>query len=180
MVPVTVLIPTLNVPISVDPAGVTMPVHETSQSPAVSEADDTLTAVPVVSDTPVKFVGVATSPTLPAFALAPFVIPTMLGWRMVGLVPKTTKPVPVSSEMTPANCADVVAENCESGLPVFGIVVQAGAVDAPVETIAWPAVDPVGLSSWIGLRVVAFAAKAENAKTHERSFFMEVFNGERI
>lgn len=36
---------------------------------------------------------------------------------------------------------------------------QPGAVDGPVETIACPADDPAGLSSWIGFRVVALAAE---------------------
>jgi len=46
---------------------------------------------------------------------------------IVGLVAKTSDPVPVSSEITPSNSAEVVAANCES-LPV----VTATLVIAPV------------------------------------------------
>jgi hypothetical protein len=49
----------------------------------------------------------------------------------VGLVPKTAKPVPVSSLKTPASCAEVVAANCDSGLPVTPHVAhEATPVDA--------------------------------------------------
>lgn len=36
----------------------------------------------------------------------------------VGDVPKTRRPVPVSSLITPANCAEVVAANCDNGFDV--------------------------------------------------------------
>lgn len=40
------------------------------------------------------------------------------GVMSVGLLLSTTNPVPVSSEITPANCTDVVEANCERGLVV--------------------------------------------------------------
>jgi len=39
------------------------------------------------------------------------------GVTRVGEVAKTSAPLPVSSEITPASCEDVVAANWESGLP---------------------------------------------------------------
>ena len=49
----------------------------------------------------------------------------MVGDAIVGDVPKTAAPVPVSSERTPANCAEVVDANCESGCPTTPQVAQA-------------------------------------------------------
>jgi len=40
------------------------------------------------------------------------------GVTSVGEVANTSAPDPVSSEITPANCADVVAANCDNGLAV--------------------------------------------------------------
>lgn len=40
--------------------------------------------------------------------------PVIVGVDIAGPVLNTTTPVPVSSEITPANCADVVAANCAS------------------------------------------------------------------
>ena len=40
------------------------------------------------------------------------------GVTRVGEVAKTAAPVPVSSDSTPANCAEVVAANCDKGLAV--------------------------------------------------------------
>src|SRR5262245_36457759 len=48
----------------------------------------------------------------------------MLGVVKDGDVANTSGPEPVSSEMTPASCADVVAANCDSGLPVTPHVAQ--------------------------------------------------------
>ena len=54
----------------------------------------------------------------------------IVGVTMVGDVPKTAAPVPVSSLMTPASWAEVVDANCESGLPVTPHVAQAIIPDA--------------------------------------------------
>jgi hypothetical protein len=45
----------------------------------------------------------------------------IVGVASVGDVPKTRAPLPVSSVITPASCADVVVANCDSGLPVRAI-----------------------------------------------------------
>jgi hypothetical protein len=58
--------------------------------------------------------------------LAVYVQP-ILGVVIVGEVPNTSDPVPVSSEITPASSEDVVAANCDN-LPV----VKATLVIAPV------------------------------------------------
>src|SRR4051794_34270370 len=44
--------------------------------------------------------------------------PLITGVARVGVVPKTRAPEPVSSEITPASCDEVVAANCDSGLVV--------------------------------------------------------------
>ena len=41
----------------------------------------------------------------------PFINGVVIPVVKVGLVPKTKAPVPVSSDITPANCAEVVAAN---------------------------------------------------------------------
>ena len=96
----------------------------TSQSPAVREMLVTLAVVTVVRLTalPVATRELTTSPTLPADALPTAVVPTMLGVLMVGDVPNTAKPVPVSSDSTPSNCADVVAANTDKLLLVYATV----------------------------------------------------------
>jgi hypothetical protein len=106
---------------------------------------------PVVSETAVP-VAVTNSPTLPAAALLFVDVPTIFGVVIVGDVPKTNAPLPVSSEITPASCADVVEANCASvpeveAAPVTLAAVRfahAGGDDAPCETTACPAVEPVG------------------------------------
>ena len=143
------------------------------------------------------------------------VAPAMVGVVSDGDVPNTAAPVPVSSDSTPSNCAEVVEANCDRLLLVSANVVpqekpvplvyfsalfavlqlgsatavgaavdpvvlaiavfaptgasepattlpHAGAVLAPVETMAWPDVDPAGLSSWTGV-VVAAEATAQNS-----------------
>jgi hypothetical protein len=52
------------------------------------------------------------------FVSVPLVGVPKIGVTSVGDVAKTAAPVPVSSEITPRNCADVVAANCDSGLLV--------------------------------------------------------------
>jgi hypothetical protein len=53
---------------------------------------------------------------------------------------------------------------------------QAGAELAPVETIAWPDVEPFGFRSWIGLSVAAKDADAKIASvTAERNRFISLF-----
>lgn len=90
---------------------------ETSQSPAVKLSDAQFAATSVVSDTGVVLFTDRYSPTLPAAALPAFVTPVIVGVVMVGDVPNTAAPVPVSSVRTPANCADVVLENCARDAP---------------------------------------------------------------
>jgi hypothetical protein len=58
----------------------------------------------------------------------------------VGAVSKTATPDPVSSLRTPANCADVVAANCDRGLPVTPQVAQA---IVPVPVIVPPVIGDV-------------------------------------
>jgi hypothetical protein len=89
---------------------VTNPV--TSQSPAVREILVAFTLTVEVNATPEALL-LTNSPSLPAAALLFVVVPTMFGWFSVGVVPRTSKPVPVSSEITPASWADVVAANCD-------------------------------------------------------------------
>ncbi len=48
-----------------------------------------------------------------------------IGVTKVGDVAKTAAPLPVSSLNTPASCAEVVAANCDSGLPVTPHVAHA-------------------------------------------------------
>jgi hypothetical protein len=49
---------------------------------------------------------------------------------------------------------------------------HAGALDAPVDTIACPAVEPAGLSSWIGLSVAPNAIEESASSAIERSRFI--------
>lgn len=52
-------------------------------------------------------------PTEPVAALSFVAVPTILGVVSVGEVPNTSEPDPVSSDITPSNCADVVDANCD-------------------------------------------------------------------
>ena len=56
------------------------------------------------------------------FDSVPLVGVPSIGVTRVGLVANTRLPEPVSSEITPANCADVVAANCPNVPPVTAIV----------------------------------------------------------
>ncbi|MEI5996842.1 hypothetical protein H3V53_06390 [Paraburkholderia bengalensis] len=77
----------------------------------------------------------------------------------VGDVPNTSDPVPVSSEITPSNCAEVVAANCDSAPLVNAmaeahvkpeLVVQRSALFAPeqlgIANAVGDAVEPVALA----------------------------------
>lgn len=75
-----------------------------------------------------------------AFVSVPDVGVPRTGVTNVGLVANTSAPLPVSSLMTPASCADVVAANCESGLPVTPHV---GHAIVPVEVIVPPVMGEV-------------------------------------
>ena len=55
----------------------------------------------------------------------------------------------------------------------LGALDHAGAPEGPVDVMTWPLVLPAGLSSWIGVRVVA-ATAAENAKAKMESSFFAV------
>jgi len=59
--------------------------------------------------------------------------PFNTGELIVGPVPNTAEPLPVSSLSTPASCADVVAANCERSPPVAAAprAVRAAAAVAP-------------------------------------------------
>ena len=62
----------------------------------------------------------------------------------VGAVLNTARPVPVSSLKTLANCAEVVAANCDNGFAVEAFPVaacQTGALPAPVLVKTYPAVE---------------------------------------
>lgn len=102
----------------------------TSQSPAVNAAEVQLKAAPLVMLVTVAFAWMY-SPTPPAFTLLFVVVPTMPAvcdgvMAPVALIAatatvpvnvgdalNTASPVPVSSDRTPANCAEVVAANCD-------------------------------------------------------------------
>lgn len=122
-------------------------VAQTSQSPAVREIDVTFVAVPLVSETGVLLVAHPVGlpplvtceqmywPILPAFALSLVAVPAMPAVLDGVIVPvavsaavvtvpvnvgdtlNTATPVPVSSDSTPASCAEVVLANCDR-LPV--------------------------------------------------------------
>ena len=67
------------------------------------------------------------------------------GVTSVGVVANTMTPVPVSSEITPFSCNDVVAANCDNGLvvkasPPPGRVVQTGGTVVPPLSSACPTV----------------------------------------
>lgn len=210
----------------------------TSQSPAVRLMLVMLVAVAFVREMPAGDDEMY-SPTLPAFALLFVVVPTMpavcegvivllnviaplnvgvpatvpdsVGEAIAGDVPNTAAPLPVSSDSTPSNCADVVVANCDR-LPVVSAKVvphdrpvplvyfsalfavlqlgtalasgealepaklpitvlapagarlpattvdHAGAVLGPVETMACPAMEPDGFSSWTGVVVAPIAS----------------------
>lgn len=134
--------------------------------------------------------------------MPPAVVPTMFGVVIVGLAPKTADPVPVSSEMTPANCAEVVGANCDNGLAVAAAprlvravetlatsdrlfaaarpprpesvtVVQTGTLLDPVEAMTCPDVEPSGLSNESGVSVVAEASEEKtSASARVNSFFI--------
>ncbi|MDP9651690.1 hypothetical protein [Paraburkholderia caledonica] len=55
---------------------------------------------------------VVNEPVLPLIGALLIVPPEIVGVLIVGDVPKTAEPLPVSSEMTPASCAEVVEANC--------------------------------------------------------------------
>lgn len=57
---------------------------------------------------------VVNEPVLPLIGALLIVPPEIVGVLIVGDVPNTAEPLPVSSDSTPANCADVVAANCAS------------------------------------------------------------------
>lgn len=48
----------------------------------------------------------------PLYECAPATVPDSVGDAIVGEVPNTTAPEPVSSDSTPSSCADVVLANC--------------------------------------------------------------------
>jgi hypothetical protein len=93
----------------------------------------------------------------------------MTGLLSVGLVPNTSAPLPVSSEITPASCAEVVAANCAS-VPVVAAMdvmqknpvpgFHRNALFAPpqlgMENAVGLAVDPVTLA------MTVFAATGAN------------------
>jgi len=65
--------------------------------------------------------------------------PETVGASIVGDVPKTSDPVPVSFEITPASSADVVAAKAESLLAVSAMVpVVFGPVKFPVPVVNDP------------------------------------------
>src|SRR5690349_5338615 len=64
----------------------------------------------------------------------------MMGVVSVGPVPNTAAPVPVGLVIIPSNCAEVVAANWESGLPVTPQVAQA---IVPVAVIVPPVIGEV-------------------------------------
>ncbi len=79
-------------------------------------------ALPVLIIAPVKFALVVTVPAVNPGAVPVIFVPIRtegvprFGVTKVGEVEKTSEPLPVSSEITPANCEDVVDANCDNGL----------------------------------------------------------------
>lgn len=177
----------------VEPAEV---VHETVpqtfQSPAVSVIDVMFAAVELVSviADPLDSVDETNSPTLPAFALSPAVVPTIpavvdgvidpVAWSVVnlpdaGVAPPMAggaahtpvlqvKPVPlvycrmlddvlqlgIANAVGPADdpvAFAITVLAAIAAIPLTPIPPHAGAFDAPVETMAWPLEEPVGLSN---------------------------------
>lgn len=57
---------------------------------------------------------VVNEPVLPLIGALVTVPPEMVGALSVGDVPNTADPLPVSSDSTPASCAEVVDANCAS------------------------------------------------------------------
>ena len=101
--PVVVISPVKSAPVSIAaPAAVTLAVSVTSAPGSTPVVAPTVkpAAVPVML-VPINVEGV------PKF-----------GVTSVGDVPKTNEPVPVSSDITPNNCKDVVDANCDNGLDV--------------------------------------------------------------
>lgn len=94
----------------VEPPGVNLTTPRTSQSPGVSETLVQLAAAADVSDV-AAVVAERYSPTLPAAALPPEIVPTMFGAVIVGVSENTADPEPVSSLRTPASCELVVDAN---------------------------------------------------------------------
>jgi hypothetical protein len=114
-------------------------------------------------------VAVTYSPTLPAFAFAPVVTPTMLGVVIVGAVPSTMPPVPVTAVPSAADTPVPSPVILDTGMDVEPHV---GGVVAPVDTIACPAVEPVGLSNWTGTSVAPNAIDDSQKNTIARSRFI--------
>src|SRR5471030_85607 len=81
-------------------------------------------------------------PTLPAAAAAPVVSPTIFGVAIVGDVPSTMLPDPVTAEprAVPTPVPSPVRD--ETATPA-----HANAVDGPVETMACPEAHPTGFSN---------------------------------
>jgi hypothetical protein len=131
------------------PAGLKRTTAVTSQSPAVRDIDVTFVTVPLVSET-VLAVPVMYSPTLPAVALLLVETPTILGVVIVGLMPNTAAPLPVSSDRTPASCAEVVAANCASVPLVSAYAVPHENPDALVYFRALFAVLQLGSATAVG------------------------------
>lgn len=61
---------------------------------------------------------VVNAPVLPLIGVPEIVPPLIAGVAIVGDVPNNKLPDPLSSETTPASCAEVVAANCDSGFDV--------------------------------------------------------------
>lgn len=63
-----------------------------------------------------------------------------------------------------------------AAMPLTPMPPHAGALEAPVETIACPLLEPVGFSNCTGLSVVPKAIDAENVRNTARIFFMGSFS----
>ena len=85
----------------------------------------------------------------------------------------------MTSPTLPAAAFDVLVTPIIFGVVIVGddaptTAVQAGALEAPVETIACPLVEPTGLISWIGRFVAACAQidAALNSEINSRFIFI--------
>ena len=100
-----------------------------------------MAALPVLVTSPVKFALVVTFPAVRPEAVPVIFVPTSAdgvpkaGVTKVGEVAKTAEPVPVSSEITPANSEDVVADKALNLSVVTTKVFEVG-IEVPFTLVA--------------------------------------------
>jgi hypothetical protein len=185
-----VLTPTVTDSIAVVPVGVKSVSHETIQLPGASDMLAVLAWTNTVNGTFVRFVGVGASPMLPACALSfvavalmPIVEDGVIRAENVcaplhvfapfsrGTVAPLVPVLTVADVPSPRFVRDVAALATSDRLlalasppiPAGVTVPHPADVVGPVDTIAWPDVEPAGLMSAGGTNVVAYAEKVSSA-----------------